>query len=312
MAKSFGFRSNDVRKCYWITALCLVGLLSLGNLPLGLLPVAQAQEDAMEGGEEEAATEEPAAAEPAADDGGEAAPAEGAAPVTQQESYLAWMIRSSGVFGAVIAIESFILVALISMNVLQIRRENFIPASFIETFEQKLTQKDYQGAYETAKSDESFVGKVLTAGLGRLSRGYEEALEGMQEAGEEEAMALEHKLSYLSLIATTAPMLGLLGTVQGMIDSFRVIANSETAPKPKQLADGISTALFTTMEGLVVAIPAIIAYGLMRNRVTKLVFEVGMVSEGLMSRFSTVGKRPAGGGAPGAAPAPAAPAAPNS
>jgi biopolymer transport protein ExbB len=195
------------------------------------------------------------------------------------------------------------------MNVLQIRRDNFVPAPLIETFEQKLQAKDYQGAYDTAKNDESYLGKVLAGGMGRLSKGYEEAMQGMQEAGDEEAMALEHKLSYLSLIATTAPMLGLLGTVQGMIDSFRVIANSETAPKPKDLADGISTALFTTMEGLVVAIPAIISYGLFRNKVTRLIFEVGLVSEGLMSRFSAVGKRPTGGPAP--APAPAAPAAPN-
>jgi biopolymer transport protein ExbB len=150
----------------------------------------------------------------------------------------------------------------------------------------------------------------LTGGLGKLSKGFEEAVQGMEEVGEEEAMELEHKLSYISLIATTAPMLGLLGTVQGMIASFRVIATSETAPKPKDLADGISTALFTTLEGLVVAIPAILAYGLYRNKVSKLTFEVGLVSEGLMSRFSSVGKRPAGGAAP-AAPAPAAPAAPN-
>ena len=80
-------------------------------------------------------------------------------------------------------------------------------------------------------------------------------------------------------------MIGLLGTVQGMIASFTVIATSPTTPKPRELAQGISTALFTTLVGLALAIPAIAAYNLLRNRVQRLVLEVGIVSEGLLSRF---------------------------
>ncbi len=213
------------------------------------------------------------------------------------------MIRASGIWGLLILIMSFIMVALIMMNILQVRRDNFLPPSFIEAFEQRLAQKDYQGAYETAKADDSLVARVLAAGLSRLNRGYEEAIEGMQEVGEDENMALEHRLSYLALIGTMGPMLGLAGTVWGMIASFRVIANSTTQPKPKDLADGIATALFTTIEGLAVAIPALAFYSILRNRVARYMLEVGMISEGLMSRFSTVGKKPAGGGAPQAAPA---------
>jgi biopolymer transport protein ExbB len=296
----------NTRNWNWLAVLCVAVALTMSTLPQFGTQLAWAQDDT------EMATDD-AADEPAADDAAKpaAAPA-AAAPAASgssaQKSYLMWMIEASGIFGAVIALESFVLVALIAMNTLQIRRNNFLPQPFIDAFEQKLQAKDYQGAYETAKGDESFLAKVLTGGLGKLSKGYEEAVQGMQEVGEEEAMELEHKLSYISLIATTAPMLGLLGTVQGMIASFRVIATSETAPKPKDLADGISTALFTTLEGLVVAIPAILAYGLYRNKVSKLTFEVGLMSEGLMSRFSTVGKRPAAGAAPAAAPtAPAAP-----
>ena len=99
-------------------------------------------------------------------------------------------------------------------------------------------------------------------------------------------------------------MIGLMGTVYGMIQSFEEIANSVESPKPSELAGGISTALFTTLEGLTVAIPAIIFYSILRNRVSRFVLEVGMVSEGLMGRFSAVGKqRPAGGAAPASAPA---------
>ena len=179
------------------------------------------------------------------------------------------------------------------MNMLQVRRDVLLPTQFVEEFEQKLNAKDFQGAYEFARADESFVGRVLAAGMGRLSRGYAEAIEGMQEAGEDENMGLEHRLSYVALIGTIAPMMGLMGTVQGMISSFDVIAQSSVSPKPSQLADGISTALVTTLIGLVLAIPAMVFYGILKNRIQRLVLEIGMVSEGLMGRFATVGTKKA-------------------
>jgi biopolymer transport protein ExbB len=155
----------------------------------------------------------------------------------------------------------------------------------VEGFEAHLNEKRYQEAYELAKNDESFLGQVLSAGLQKLSAGYAQAIEAMQEVGEEETMKLEHRLSYIAMIGTIAPMVGLLGTVDGMIASFSVIANSATSPKPAELAAGISTALFTTLVGLVIAIPAILAFGIMKNRIARLTLEVGILSEGLMSRF---------------------------
>ncbi|QDT65848.1 Biopolymer transport protein ExbB [Calycomorphotria hydatis] len=234
-----------------------------------------------------------------------AAPAGGGEPEIVQESFLTWMIRASGAFGLVLLILSFIMVALIMMNILQVRRSNLLPGDFIDDFEDKLTGKDYQGAYELARTDDSFIARVLAAGLAKLNRGYSEAVEGMQEVGEDESMAMEHKLSYLALIGSIAPMIGLMGTVWGMINSFQTIARSTTQPKPAELADGISTALFTTLEGLMVAIPAMVAYSLLRNRVARYVLEVGIISEGLMQRFAAMGKSKPGGG--GATVSPAAP-----
>ncbi|QDT39148.1 MotA/TolQ/ExbB proton channel family protein [Stratiformator vulcanicus] len=254
-------------------------------------------------------------------DPGAAAPAEPAAPAAvpaddgaggeteeiTQESFLSWMIRASGAFGLVLLILSFVMVALIMMNILQVRRANMLPVDFIEDFEGKLQGKDFQGAYELARTDDSVIARVLAAGLGKLNRGYAEAVEGMQEVGEDEGMAMEHRLSYLALISAIAPMIGLMGTVWGMIQSFQTIARSTTQPKPAELADGISTALFTTLEGLMVAIPAMVAYSLLRNRVNRFMLEVGIVSEGLMQRLSMAGKgRPASGGT-AAATSPAAP-----
>ncbi len=229
-----------------------------------------------------------AAADPAA--GAVPAAEEAPAPVPNR-SFLAYIARACGWFwGPAFLLCSFILVALIMMNLLQVRRDVLLPSQFVEEFEQKLNAKDFQGAYEFARNDESFVARVLAAGMGRLSRGYEEAVEGMQEAGEDENMALEHRLSYVALIGTIAPMMGLMGTVQGMISSFDVIAQSTVSPKPSQLADGISTALVTTLIGLVLAIPAMVFYGILKNRIQRLVLEIGMVSEGLMGRFAAVGK----------------------
>ena len=208
------------------------------------------------------------------------------------QTFLSWMVGSVGLFWMfVFSGLSFVMVALIMMNLMQVRRDVLLPNEFVEDFEGKLNGKDFQGAYDLARNDDSFVARVLAAGMGRLSRGYPEAMEGMQEAGEDENMALEHRLSYLALIGTVAPMLGLMGTVQGMIASFEKIATSPSTPKPAQLAEGISMALFTTLIGLGIAVPAMVFYTILRNRIQRLVLEIGMVSEGLMSRFSLVGKQ---------------------
>ncbi|NQV27894.1 MAG: MotA/TolQ/ExbB proton channel family protein [Rhodopirellula sp.] len=282
---------------------CLFGM-SVFSAP------AQAFQDEAPADEAAAPVDDTAEAATPVDDGAADTAATDEEAAATDKNFLTWMIEASGTFGLLILLLSFIMVALIMMNILQVRRDNFVPQSFIESFEQRLNAKDYQGAYETARADESLVARVLAAGLSKLNQGYDKAVEGMQEVGDDENMALEHRLSYLALISAVAPMLGLMGTVSGMIASFREIATSPTTPKPSELADGISTALFTTLEGLVVAIPAMVFYAILRNRIARFVLEVGMVSEGLMGRFAQAGKtqpaapqRPAGGAAPAGAPA---------
>jgi len=234
-------------------------------------------------------------AEATADAAATAAP-DGAAPAVQSRSFLAYIWNACGWFwGPAFLLVSFILVALIMMNLLQVRRDVLLPAQFVEEFEQKLNAKDFQGAYEYARGDDSFVARVLASGMSRLSRGYEEAVEGMQEAGEDENMSLEHRLSYVALIGTIAPMMGLMGTVQGMVNSFDKIAMSAVSPKPSDLAEGISTALVTTLIGLMLAIPAMVFHSILKNRIQRMVLEIGMVSESLMGRFAQVGKQKTAG-----------------
>ncbi len=206
-----------------------------------------------------------------------------------RKNALTWLFESLGpLYIIVFLILSFTLVALFVMNLLSARRDTVCPDHLIEGFEANLDEKKYQEAYEMAKADESFLGNVLSTGLAKLTSGYVQAVEGMQEVGEEESMKLDHRLSYLALIGTISPMIGLFGTVHGMIDSFSYIAIAGGSPDPNILAEGISTALVTTLIGLAIAIPAIAAYNILRNRIQRLVLEVGIVSEALMSRFENI------------------------
>lgn len=210
----------------------------------------------------------------------------------ESKNALIWVIESLGwLYVIIFLFISFTFVALFVMNLLAARRDNVCPVHVVETFEQHLNDKQYQEAYELAKNDESVLGQVLAAGIAKLSKGYPQAIEAMQEVAEEENMKLEHRLSYIALIGTISPMVGLFGTVHGMIDSFSQIALGGGTPDPSKLAEGISKALLTTLVGLAIAIPALVVYNLLKNRIARLVLEVGILSEGLMSRFESVGQK---------------------
>lgn len=252
------------------------------------LPAVSAQDEVNEFGD--AAPVAAPAEAPAVPAEAPAAVPAGAPPAAEAPqappSLLKWTIDSLGLQYTVVFLAlSITLVSLFVMNILSARRDTLVPQELIEGFEEKLNEKKFQEAYDLARADESVLGQVLSAGLAKLSKGYNKAIEGMQEVGEEESMKLEHRLGYMALIGNLAPMIGLLGTVQGMISSFQVIALGGATPKPADLAAGISTALFTTLVGLMIAIPAIAAYNILRNRVSRLLLEVGVTSENLMSRF---------------------------
>ena len=269
--------------------LCLTFLTVFSVTIPGSVSKLHAQDDAAGefGDPAPAPAPAPVADAPAPADAGDGG---GAAPSASQKNLLGWMVEALGIpYVLIFFLLSVTLVSLFVMNMLAARRETLCPQELVESFEEKLNEKDFQGAYDMARSDESVLGQVLSAGLAKLNRGYPKAIEGMQEVGEEESMKLEHRLSYMALIGNLSPMIGLFGTVQGMIQSFQVIASGGASPKPSDLAEGISTALFTTLVGLAVAIPAIAAYNILRNRVAKLLLEVGVTSEDLMSRFDDQG-----------------------
>lgn len=268
------------------TSVAVLGLLALcalagefaRSLALPLFPAASAQEPA-------APVDEPAAADaPAAADDAEKAP--------EAESYLVFFFKALGWrYTIAFFFISFVFVAVLVMNLLAFRRDAIAPQHLIEGFEANLNEKKFQEAFDLAKNDDSMLGHMLAAGMAKLQQGYDKAMEAVGEVGEAEAMKLEHRLSFISLVASIAPMVGLLGTVDGMVASFQVIARSSAQPKPSELAQGISMALITTLVGLVLAIPAIIAFNLLKNRLTRMTMEVGHAVGNLMGRFETVAKK---------------------
>jgi biopolymer transport protein ExbB len=270
-----------------LTALALV--VGLGDsLSLSTTSMAVAQDELPE---ENVPAEENAEPAPANNDD-DAPAAVGDQPAEGETSYLVWVFEALGIpYMLIFLALSFTLVALFVMNLITSARSKVCPVHLVEDFEEMLDNKQYQDAYELAKEHESVLGSVLSAGLAKLSAGYPQAIEAMQEIGEEENMKLEHRLSYMALIGTISPMVGLFGTVHGMISAFQVIATGGSTPEASELAGGISTALFTTLLGLAIAIPAIAVYNILKNRVARLMLEVGILSEGLMGRFEGVGKK---------------------
>jgi biopolymer transport protein ExbB len=243
--------------------------------------------------QEEAAPEAPAEAAPAAP--AAPAPAAPAATPAAQKSYLRWTYEALGFrYTVAFLVLSFAFFTLLIMNILQIRRVNICPMQLVEAFEAQVNEKQMQAAYELAKNDPSVLGKCLAAGVEKIQGGLDAGMKAMSEVGEDENMRMEHRLGYMGLIGTIAPMVGLLGTVDGMVASFSVIATSTSTPKPSELATGISMALVTTLAGLVIAIPAMMVFNLQKNYAIRLMFETGLNGENLLQEFSKLlpGKKP--------------------
>jgi len=194
-------------------------------------------------------------------------------------------VRDGGMIGHSIIVCSVVGVSLSITYAFQIRRDVLAPPEVLGQLEQLFDEEAYEEAHQVCASNPSFLSSVVSKGLEKREEGWGAMEAAMQEAGDTEAAKLQVKISYLSLIGAISPMLGLFGTVSGMIVTFDVIATSEVQPKPSDLATGISQALVTTYEGLVVAIPMIVLFNVFRNRITTLLMDVSSATEALMDRF---------------------------
>lgn len=237
------------------------------------------------------------------------APAPSAAPAGGEEQSggnLVWfMLKSLGlVFGPMLLAISVAMLALVVLLFLDLRMSSAIPPGFVDEFTDIVNKRKFKEAFDMARNDPSFLGQVLTAGMSRLQYGLEDAREAAMNTLESIKSDKETKNNYNAVIATVGPMLGLVGTVWGMIRSFSVLATA-TQVNPSKLADGISHALVVTLFGVAISVPAIFFNAFYKNRITRVTMDVGHIADDLLTQMYHNSKKAA---AP--APAPAAPGAP--
>lgn len=194
------------------------------------------------------------------------------------------LLDAGGTIGWIIMALSLWMVALIVQHLLTVRRGALMPAGLAEEVERLVSRGDFRQAQKQCHDRPSFEAYVLSAGLAEVALGYAAVEKAMEDASQQQAARLFRRLEYFTVIGTIAPMLGLLGTVWGMILAFmefEVKAN----PQVSELAPGIYKALVTTLQGLCVAIPSLAAYAVLRNRVDELVAEATLVAEYVFSGF---------------------------
>ncbi len=206
------------------------------------------------------------------------------APAPNQESFLGLIWRAGGPFGIVIIISSVVGLALIIEHFISISRAKLAPPEAIETIESHLDNNDVQGAFEYCEQNPCALTRIMAAALPKHPHGFDAMETAAASVAEEEAIKLNAKISWLSFIASVAPLLGLLGTVSGMLGAFAIIETT-TNPTPSDLARGIKEALVTTLLGLVVSIPVSLGFFYFRNKVVKLVLEMNAIWEDLIERF---------------------------
>ena len=217
--------------------------------------------------DEEGDTEKPAAkAKAGAGDEAEAAP--------EKQNMLIWLIETSGMIGLIILVISIFFVHRTVTLFLELRPELLIPPELVQQYDALLTKKDFNGIYQASKQSESPLGQLVISGLTVMAAGMGEAREAMDRTGEAITVKMEQRISMLAVIGSLGPMIGLLGTLKGMIASFSVIATSGTQLKAAQVAAGISEALVLTFEGVALSVPAIYLFALFKDRIATLSVDV--------------------------------------
>jgi len=210
------------------------------------------------------------------------------------------IIASVGIFWIILLPLSIAMIAIVVLLFLDLRMSAAIPAGFVDEFTDTVNKRKFKEAYDMARSDPSYLGRVLTAGMARLQYGLEDAREASINTMEALKSDKEQKNNYTAVIATLGPLLGLVGTVFGMIMAFMELGTGSN-PNPAKLADGISHALAVTLVGVGISVPAIAFNTYFRNRITQIMLEVNNVSDDLLTQMYHNSKKP-GATTPGAAP----------
>ncbi|ADE11603.1 MotA/TolQ/ExbB proton channel family protein [Sideroxydans lithotrophicus] len=182
------------------------------------------------------------------------------------------LIEAAGWPIYLLLIASLVAVALITERALYLRSKKIVPPTLLDEVVQELKQRGVSLQMLAKLSEGSPLGKVFAAGLKNIKSAPEVMKESIEEAGRSAAHDLERFLTTLGTIASISPLLGLFGTVIGMIEIFG--SQNAGGAAPTELAHGISVALYNTAYGLIVAVPSMIAYRHFRAQVDSLTIEM--------------------------------------
>ena len=191
------------------------------------------------------------------------------------------IIQKGGVVMYPILLCSVLSLAIFLERLFSLREGRIIPKKFIKEVEEFIRMKKFNEAIALCSTSNSSIARIIYAGLKKAGKQKDEIKEAITEQGKQEAMELERFLTTLGTIAGVSPLLGLLGTVTGMIKTFNVLAISKQLGDPGMLSAGISEALITTAAGLIVAIPSFIFYKYFTSKVDKLIVKM----EGISIKF---------------------------
>ncbi len=201
-----------------------------------------------------------------------------------------FVVAGGGITWAILLPLSVATIWQIVLYGISIRRTNLLPLEAEEHAAKLLSQKKYAEAVRFTAEDPSVLAYVLNAAMGEANRGFVAMERALEESLEERSAKLHRKIEYLNVIGNIAPMVGLFGTVYGMIRLFASIKAAGSIPEPAKIADDISIALVTTFWGLAVAIPALSAFAIFRNRIDVLMADCAIVCERLLDSFKPGGE----------------------
>ena len=216
--------------------------------------------------------------------------------VAAPDGFLA-ILFSGGWVGLLILLTLFALsltaAYLVFEHLLTLRRKEIMPDGIGDGVQEALQSGQLAAAEKVCQDQPSFLSFVLLNGLSEVEGGWNSVEKAMEEATAEQSARLFRRIEYLSVIGNIAPMVGLLGTVTGMIFAFQQVASTEGAAGAGELAEGIYQALVTTVGGLLVAIPSLGAFAVFRNRVDQLVAEAAFMAQSAMRPLKRRARRTA-------------------
>jgi biopolymer transport protein ExbB len=195
------------------------------------------------------------------------------------------ILKSAGwFFGPLLFGVSVALVTLIVLLAMDLRMNVAVPLAFVEEFTETVNSMQFKKAFELCKADQSFLGRVLTAGMGRLQYGIEDSREAALNMVESVKASKEPLINYMATIGTLGPMLGLVGTVFGMIQAFMEMS-AGGQPDSKRLAGSISHALVVTLLGIAISVPAIFFHAFFRNRLIRISLDTSNLADDLLTQM---------------------------